>query len=267
MSSAVPVAPVPLSRSEAAAMAQRQLKKHDVAIVLLHWFNAVTWMLEVATGVALVSSRLFRVVPGWYIALVSDVFGTRANLLRFHLALGITWTLVLVPYVIFGFRTYVRAETLDPTDADDVRWLVVRARMILGRTTEPLPPQGIYNSGQKAFALVVWLMTPLVVVSGFIMAFSWISSEIVGWAVVVHFLAVGSVVAGLAVHVYMGAVFPEERPAFFSMITGRVNELFAYRHHFKWWREVKLAEQARSESSPAPGGDVPGVSPGPEAPR
>jgi cytochrome b subunit of formate dehydrogenase len=39
-------------------------------------------------------------------------------------------------------------------------------------------------------------------------------------------------------------VFPEERPAFFSMITGMVNELYAYNHHYKWWREVTQARQA-----------------------
>jgi hypothetical protein len=38
----------------------------------------------------------------------------------------------------------------------------------------------------------------------------------------------------------MGAVFPEERPAFYSMITGMVNELYAFRHHHKWWREVRM---------------------------
>ena len=64
----------------------------------------------------------------------------------------------------------------------------------------------------------------------------------IGWAVVLHFVAVAAVVSGLMVHVYMGAVFPEEKPAFFSMITGSVNELFAYSHHFKWWRTVKQEE-------------------------
>jgi cytochrome b subunit of formate dehydrogenase len=48
------------------------------------------------------------------------------------------------------------------------------------------------------------------------------------------------------IHVYMAAVFPEEKPAFFSMITGTVNELYAYSHHFKWWREAKL-EEAESD--------------------
>ncbi len=35
------------------------------------------------------------------------------------------------------------------------------------------------------------------------------------------------VVSGLMIHVYTGVVFPEEKPAFFSMITGTVPELFA----------------------------------------
>jgi len=46
----------------------------------------------------------------------------------------------------------------------------------------------------------------------------------------------------------MAAIFPEEKPAFFSMITGNVHELFAYSHHFKWWREVKLEEREWAET-------------------
>jgi hypothetical protein len=50
-------------------------------------------------------------------------------------------------------------------------------------------------------------------------------------------------------------VSPEEKPAFFSMITGNVNELFAHSHHFKWWREQKLKQQAwaRAHGGPPPG--------------
>jgi formate dehydrogenase subunit gamma len=134
---------------------------------------------------------------------------------------------------------------LKVTDKDDIRWLIVRTLQILGKTNEPLPPQGIYNAGQKAFSLVVWSMVPVVMITGVIMAFRLVSPLVVGWAVVIHFVAVGLVVAGLVVHVYMGAIFPEEKPAFFSMITGMVNELYAYNHHFKWWRDVKTAQLAR----------------------
>jgi len=54
------------------------------------------------------------------------------------------------------------------------------------------------------------------------------------------------------IHVYMAAVFPEEKPAFFSMITGSVHELYAYSHHFRWWREEKekqLALRAKREAA------------------
>ena len=38
--------PVPLTAEQAEAMLQRQIKKHHVAIILLHWFNAFVWLFE-----------------------------------------------------------------------------------------------------------------------------------------------------------------------------------------------------------------------------
>jgi formate dehydrogenase subunit gamma len=250
-------------------MLQRQVKKHHVAIMLLHWWNAFVWLFELLTGLALITSRLFRVVPEWYVSIVEGAFGSRANMLQFHIALGVAWIVVFLVYGVFGIRTYLSQEVLKKEialDRDDFRWLVVRTLRILGRTDEALPPQGIYNAGQKLFAFVIYAMIPVVMLTGVVMAFRLFSPAIVGWAVVAHFAAVGVIVSGLMVHVYMGAVFPEEKPAFFSMITGNVHELFAYSHHFKWWREMKLAErewdeQHDSAAAPQPEG-VP-ESPGP----
>ena len=90
------------------------------------------------------------------------------------------------------------------------------------------------------------------------MAFHLVGTIVVRWAIVIHFAAVGAVFSGLMIHVYMGAVFPEEKPAFFSMITGTVNELYAYRHHFKWWQEVsRVSGDILSKSSP----EVPAAAP------
>jgi formate dehydrogenase subunit gamma len=159
---------------------------------------------------------------------------------------GLTWIVVFLVYAIFGFRNYLRVEVLQHEiglDADDLHWLKVRTLLILGQTREALPPQGVYNAGQKLFALLVYAMVPVIMLTGLTMAFHWFGSAIVAWAMVLHFFAVGMVVSGLMIHVYMGAVFPEEKPAFYSMITGVVDELYAYRHHFKWWRAVKVQEQ------------------------
>ncbi len=226
--------------------AQRMIKKHHVAIMLLHWFNAFVWLLELTTGAALIQSDHFRFAPQWFIVLMTDIFGTRANLLRFHIAVGLTWLTVFLVYGIFGWRTYLHQEVLErevALDRDDWNWLRIRVLRILGRSSDPLPPQGIYNAGQKLFALTVYAMIPLIAASGLVMAFHWGSPAVVGWAVVVHFFSVAVVVSGLMIHVYMGAVFPEEKPAFFSMITGVVPEEFAYKHHRKWWEEVKMLEQ------------------------
>jgi formate dehydrogenase gamma subunit len=235
--------PAQLSMAEIDAMSQRQIKKHHVAIILLHWFNAIVWLLELSTGVALISSPYFRVAPNWYLQIVQGIFGTRANMLHFHIALGLLWAIVFLAYGTFGFQTYLRKEILQKEiaiDRDDVRWLLVRVGNMIRGTKDELPPQGVYNAGQKLFAILVYMMIPLVMISGIIMSFHLISTTVVAWAVVIHFFAVGMVVSGLLIHVYMGAVFPEEKPAFFSMITGTVNELFAYRHHHKWWEEVAM---------------------------
>jgi len=243
---AIPTQPVPLTADEAEAMLQRQVKKHHVAIILLHWFNAYVWLFELVTGLAIISSPLFRVVPGWYITIVEGFFGSRANMLTAHIVVGLAWIFVFLVYGIFGHRTYLAGEILRKEivlDRDDVRWLIVRVKTILGLTREPLPPQGNYNAGQKLFAVSVYMMIPVIMLTGLVMTFRLFSPQVVGWAVVLHFAAVGGVVAGLIIHFYMGTVFPEEKPAFFSMITGNVNELHVYRHHFKWWRDVKLAER------------------------
>lgn len=242
----IPRAPLPLTAEQTESMSQRMVKKHHVAIMLLHWFNATVWLTELVTGGALISSPRFRVAPYWYIALVQGFFGTRSHLLQFHITVGLIWAVVFGVYGIFGFRTYLAREVIEKEvalDQDDWRWLWVRLRLILKRTNESLPPQGVYNAGQKLFAALVYAMIPIIMLSGLVMAFHLVSTSLVQWAIVIHFAAVGMVFSGLMIHVYMGAVFPEEKPAFFSMLTGMVNELYAYRHHFKWWQEVKMHEQ------------------------
>ena len=249
----------PLTAEQENELAQRQVKKHDVAIMLLHWFNAFVWLMELTTGAALLTSPALRIAPLWFVHMVQGFFGSRAGMLQFHIAVGITWMVVFAAYATFGFRTYVRKEVLRreiSLDHDDLRWLAIRCLRLLKRTAEPLPPQGIYNAGQKLFAIVVYAMVPVIMVTGLIMTFPLLGAALVGWAAVVHFAAVGAVLSGLMIHAYMAAVFPEEKPAFFSMITGNVNELYAFHHHFKWWKEIRggrgrLGFEGESESAVA----------------
>ena len=257
----IPDRPFPLTPEQADAMLQRRFKKHHVAIILLHWFNASTWFLELLTGAALIVSRHFRVAPVSFVSVVTGIFGSRAGMLRFHVTFGLVWIFVFLVYGTFGWRTYLGREVIAREmvlDRDDWRWLKVRLLLILQRTHEALPPQGIYNAGQKMFGWLVYVMIPVIMLTGLVMTFHLFGTTLVGWAVVVHFAAVGGVVSGLLIHLYMGAVFPEEKSAFFSMLTGTVDEFYAYRHHFKWWREMKVSElawmdrQSHESAAPAP---------------
>jgi formate dehydrogenase subunit gamma len=241
----IPDVPVALTAEQAEMMAQKQVKKHHVAIVLLHWFNATVWLLEIATGAALIVAPDYRFMPLWYLRFMEEAFGSRANLLRGHIAIGLTWLTVFLVYAIFGWKDYLHTEVLRKEvglDRDDLNWLRIRTLRLLKRSSETLPPQGAYNAGQKLYALMIYVMIPIIMITGVIMTFH-LGTVLVQWAMLAHFLAAGMVVSGLMIHVYMGAVFPEERPAFYSMITGFVDELYAYRHHFKWWREVKLLQR------------------------
>jgi formate dehydrogenase subunit gamma len=239
----IPASPYALTTEQAETLAQRRIKKHQVAIVLLHWFNAFVWLIELATGSAIVVTPPFAFMPRWYLVMMESIFGSRANLLRVHIAAGLTWIIVFSVYAVFGWRNYLHTEVLKKEiglDADDFRWLRIRVLRLVGLSSEALPPQGAYNAGQKLYALLVYAMVPLLMITGAIMTFHLFGTWMVQWSMVLHFVAAGMVVSGLMIHVYMGAVFPEERPAFYSMITGMVNELYAFRHHHKWWREVRI---------------------------
>lgn len=240
-----------LTPAQAREMAQTQIKKHVVAVVLLHWFNAFVWLLELSTGAALIVSPSLRFMPSWYLITMEQLFGSRANLLRFHIAVGMIWIVVCAVYIVFGWRHFLHAEVLAKEvalDQDDFEWLKMRSLSLLKKSVAPLPPQGAYNAGQKLYALMIYTCLPMIMISGLIMSFHLFGTIAVQWSMVVHFLLVGMVVSGLMIHVYMGAVFPEERPAFYSMITGMVDELYAYRHHFKWWADIKRQQQEWEES-------------------
>jgi formate dehydrogenase subunit gamma len=110
-----------------------------------------------------------------------------------------------------------------------------------------LPPQDAYNAGQKLYMYVVILGTLGIMSSGIVMTFNRIFPPIMKQiAQPLHWGSVFAIIAGLIIHVYMGAVFPEEKEAFFSMFSGKVSAWYARAHHEKWYNE-KLKEEMEWE--------------------
>jgi len=248
--SAIPTVPIPLSVEQAEAMEQRQIKKHHVAIVLLHWFNAISWFLGLATGAGLIVSPAYRFAPMWYLQMMEGIFGSRANMLRFHIAVGLTWTAVFLVYAIFGFRNYLRIEVLQHEiglDNDDVHWLKVRTLLLLGRTKDPLPPQGAYNAGQKLLFLVIVACMAGLLLSGLVIWRAYFSSYfaigLIRFASLLHAVCAFVLICAILVHIY-AAVWV--KGSIHAMLGGTVTPGWAWKHHRAWFRQITHAAHPRT---------------------
>ena len=225
---------------------QKMYKKHNLANILTHWFNVAIWLLLLPTGIAILSSPTLGLSPVWMQELFRNLFGSTASLIQFHYTLGLLWIFVLSFNILLGFRRYFVpfAATRLLMDKDDIKWMKVKPLQMLGfMKGRELPPQDAYNAGQKIYMYVVILGTIGIMASGVVMTFHTIFPPLLKQiAQPIHWLSVFGIVAGLIIHVYMGAVFPEEKEAFFSMFSGKVSAWYARAHHEKWYNE-KLKEE------------------------
>ena len=185
------------------------------------------------------------------------VFGGGANLLLAHEIVGITWAGGFLLYGIIRLKSDILPFFREIFNVDihrDFLWLIAKGiQMTLGYQalgviakkfgfSPVIPDQGFYNIGQKIFAVPAVFGGIVIVASGVTMILSQIgmaSTELVQWAILVHFITVGLVFAGLLIHVFMASIAAGEQPAFISMFTGSVPEDYARHHHKLWLDEVK----------------------------
>jgi formate dehydrogenase subunit gamma len=215
---------------------QKLIKKHNLANILTHWFNVASWLMLLPTGIAIISSPRLGITPIWWQEAFRNLFGSDANLIRFHYTIGFIWIFVILFNVFIGFRKYFVpfAAHRMLLDKDDIEWMKTKPLQMMGFMKEkPLPPQDAYNAGQKVYSYFVVICTLGIMVSGPVMVFKSLFPPIVKQI-------------AQPIHFYMGAVFPEEKEAFFSMFSGKVSAWYARAHHEKWYNE-KLKEEMEWE--------------------
>jgi formate dehydrogenase subunit gamma len=229
---------------------QKMIKKHNVANILTHWFNVFCWILLLSTGIAIISSPRLGISPEWLQESFRNLFAGDANLIRFHYTVGFVWIFVILFNVFVGFRKYFVpfAAKRMLLDRDDIEWMKIKPLQMMGfMKSRDLPPQDAYNAGQKIYSYFVVVCTLGIMVTGPLMVHKSLFPPIVKQiAQPVHFICVFTIVAWLFIHVYMGAIFPEEKEAFFSMFSGKVSAWYARAHHEKWYNE-KLKEEMEWE--------------------
>jgi formate dehydrogenase subunit gamma len=236
-----------LSLAERKRLRKTKIRKHGLANIVTHWFNVFSWFLLLLTGLGILGNPDLKIMPQGYIDFMRNLFGSIGGLVETHKVFGLIWLFVITYNVLLGLRKYFVpfAKKRMLLTHDDIQWLKLYGQKLLGRKVT-LPPQDAYNAGQKIYGYIVILGTVLIGTTGLIMTFGYLLPAdmrwLLQWSRPIHFGAVGMVVAGLVIHVYMAAFFPEEKSAFFSMFTGEVDALYARLHHKKWYDE-KLVEE------------------------
>lgn len=232
--------------------ANDEIKRHDPSDIRIHWFNAACWLVLLISGLGLIKNEKLNPLGAWLPDVLRALFGGGsaggAVLLVLHEVVGVIWLAGIIIYLGMnagGARFFLRE--IFSVRPGDFTWMIRKMlRMTVGRGGE-LPPQGYYNMGQKAFAqasvaggIVIGLSGMILLASDKLLPASVVA--LVGWAVTLHYLAVGLVFAGLLVHIYMAAISPEEKPGFRSMFTGTVPRDYARHHHGLWVEALDKGE-------------------------
>lgn len=240
---------------------QVMIKRHTFDAMFMHWFNTICWIILLATGIGLVDNPVLQPFAMWWVRFMHALFGGGAALLDFHIAVGAIWSIGFLVYGIVRCRRitipFIK-EMLTFSPKTDIEWLVKKPlSMVVGFKTmqrmglKPvIPDQGFYNVGQKMFGIPALFGGIIIAVTGWIMTYSQadiFSQGTVQWAILIHFLTVGLVFAGLLIHIYMAAIASGETPAFISMFTGSVPSDYAESHHRLWYEEVKPSSYEVSE--------------------
>jgi formate dehydrogenase subunit gamma len=237
-------------------MTPTQIHRHTRLSIFMHWFNAGCWIFLLLTGLGLIQNNDLQPFMSWP-TMLRQVFGGGANLLLAHEMAGILWAGGFLLYGITRLKSDVLPFIRDIFTVDirrDFLWLITKGiQMTLGYKmlsviadkfgfSPRIPDQGFYNIGQKIFAIPAVFGGMVIAASGIVMILSqtgMADTGLVQWAILVHFVTVGLVFAGLLIHVFMASIAAGEKPAFISMFTGTVPEDYARHHHKLWLDEVK----------------------------
>jgi formate dehydrogenase gamma subunit len=221
-----------------------ELERHKFGVRLLHWFNALTWVVLTITGVALMTAKSFALFgtgfPQWF----NGLFGGVANVIWFHVVWGIVWSCVTIPLFLLYKRGGLDVWKEVRLTRNDFLWILAKPKYMLGLSDKPLPPQDKYNAGQKLFAILVLITTSTIIATGFIMSFHIGGSQVVAASILIHKLAIALTLLGVAVHITMAAIIKEERPALRSMFTGKVSREHALSHNPQWVAEIEKQHKA-----------------------
>ena len=208
-------------------------------VARVHRFGATERNLHTIHALALVAMLLTGLVL-WMPAL-AQLFSDRPLVKGIHLVAAASWLTALALVWVLGDRAALRRtrRALERFDDDDVRWL---------RRRWPAP-QGRFNAGQKAHAIVQAALAVLFTVSGMLLWLGERDTDLrLPGTLALHDASMIAAAVLVAGHVWI-ALSPDRLPALQGILRGTVPASYAAAHHPKWRPE---------DAEALPGGGRPG---------
>jgi cytochrome b subunit of formate dehydrogenase len=193
------------------------IRRFERSEIILHWANAVPFLILLVTGALNILSRFVIFLPSFLSAIRIT-----------HKIAGVLWIVSIGFSFFFVGRTLNIANLRDQfcMGLSDIVWMIKALRSAY-HPHIPMPPAGKFNPGQKINAVLVVLYAVAFAGSGALM---WAyRSMLLPWYfhVSVFFLAVGS----LGGHLYLSFLHPSTRPGLIGIFTGMVPRSYVLHHH------------------------------------
>ncbi len=196
------------------------IKRFETWERVTHGIHLVAFIVLALTGLGLYSQKLFG---------LTSLFGGVDTSRMIHHYAGLVFIATMLIISLAWLKNY-------KFEASDVEWFKVMGGYLNKKAK--VPPQGMYNPGQKMLGWYVFLGGILISLTGLAMWFPFVLPfPVQQWMYMLHNLTFIGFMLLMVVHVYLGTV---GLPGTIGcMINGYVTEGWAKHHHPRWYEEVK----------------------------
>lgn len=197
---------------------------------LAHWTYAAFFLLALVMG-------LLMWIPSTRVWLA----GSRQQLSHLHGGMGLLMVVVpLLLFLLMDRRRFARnVREIDVWDRDDRMWFrrALRGYTLLHRE---MPPQGRFNAGQKANAIIVAAMaTGFLITGSLLLAGPHLPAWLVSRALLLHQVLAIAAVTLFVGHLLHAVTTKHGRDSLRAMAGGTMSESVARERHEKWWRQQR----------------------------
>ena len=218
---------LPTGAGISASPPEARLLRFALVERLAHWIYAAFFLLALVIGLTI-----------WIPSTRVRLAGSRREISHLYGGLGLLMIVMPLLLVLFLDRRRLSGDLreIDVWDRDDRMWFW---RALRGYTLfrREMPPQGRFNAGQKANAIIVAAMALGFLVTGsLLLAEPHLPAWLVSRELLPHQVLAVAAIALFVGHILHAFSTRHGRDSLRAMTGGTLSETFARERHEKWWR-------------------------------